>query len=523
MPVQSKALTRLIAMTLFASILPVAMTAQTKDKQNHSAKHHHYQLLVIGTFGGPTGNYWDGLSNVSVLNSGGSTVGGADTLTPDPFSSSYWWSNGLLQHAFVQSKGSLIDLGSLPGTNNSMSTWISRNALVAGFSENGLIDPVVPDLPEVHAVFWDDGNIIDLGTLPQGGYESEANAVNSRGQVVGTATNLVPDANSMVQANFVLWNLAYPYQSRAFVWDQNNGMRDLGTLGSGTDAEATLINERGQVAGHSYTSSSPGACASRGFVGYILATGSFIWDEKHGMKDIGGFGGTCTYAQDMNNRGQIVGESDLSGDQAAHAFLWDSANGLTDLGTLGGSFGGANAINQNGAVAGWGNLTGDTASHATLWRHVGQVTDLGTVSNDPCGVATGLNNQTQVVGFSAPSDCVHFDGARPFLWEHGSLVDLNTLIPPNSGLQLVYAYNINNRGEIAGNGWDASHNEHAFLLIPCDDGHPDVEGCDYSLATETEVSENLSPHYAPSGTQPPSQSSRSNRVPGHSQAFNRPR
>lgn len=467
---------------LVALAMPVGVAAQGNAAQKHNGMHHHYKLVVVGTFGGPTGSYWDNLSNVSVLNPRGSTVGGADTLTADPFSPTYWWSNGLVQHAFLRHDGSLIDLGSLPGTNNSMSTWITPNELVAGFSENGQIDPVVPDFPEIHAVLWSNGNMTDLGGLPQGGYESEANSMNSRGQVVGAATNLVPDSNSMIQGNFALWNLAYPYQSRAFVWDQQNGMRDLGTLGTGTDAEATLINENGQAVGHSYTSSAPGACPTPG---YILATSTFIWDENHGMKDIGSFGGTCTFAQDLNNRDQIVGQSYLSGDQAAHAFRWDHAHGLKDLGTLGGSFGGANAINEKGAVAGWGKLTGDTTTHAALWRRPGQAIDLGTIDNDPCSVAMGLNDETQVVGISALSDCQTYNDARPFLWEHGSLVDLNDLIPSNSPLRLVYVYQITQSGEIAGNGWDTSSNEHAFLLIPCDEGHPGVQGCDYSLVDAT--------------------------------------
>jgi hypothetical protein len=53
------------------------------------------------------------------------------------------------------------------------------------------------------------------------------------------------------------------------------------------------------------------------------------------------------------------------------------------------------------------------------------------------------------------------------------MVDLNTLIPADSALHLVFALYINDRGEIAGNGLppgvpfeDIDSRGHAFLLIP---------------------------------------------------------
>lgn len=465
------------ALTLLVALaVPVQLAAQ--DTQGNNAKHHHYQLVQIPTLGGAGTNFFDNTNNIAVLNDRGSVSGGcAGTLLSDPYSSAYWWSSdGTVCHAFVWKSGSLTDLGSLPGTNNSGSAWISSNGISAGLSENGQIDPSIPGLPELTAVMWRDGKITNLGTLPGGGYQSAAVSVNNRGEVAGVASNLVPDANSLLNNNPNLWfGVGYGYQLRAFVWDQKSGMQDLGTLGSGTDAQAIKINERGQVIGDSYTSPAPGACFS-------VTSGAFIWDRKHGMLDLGSFGGTCIEAQDLNNSGQVVGGAFVVGDTYQRAFIWQNGS-LRDLGgSLGGSNTGAIAVSENGEAVGFGYLAGETTFHATLWKQVGQMTDLGTVASDPCSFAQGVNDESQVVGDSSPN--CNFDFSRAFLWEQDSMVDLNTLVPPNSPLQLIYAYTINHRGEIAANGIDANGIEQAALLIPCDEKHPAVEGCDYNLVDE---------------------------------------
>jgi hypothetical protein len=52
-------------------------------------------------------------------------------------------------------------------------------------------------------------------------------------------------------------------------------------------------------------------------------------------------------------------------------------------------------------------------------------------------------------------------------------------------LQLQVAGNINDRGEIAGFGVLPNGDKHAFLLVPCDEKHPGIEGCDFSMAEES--------------------------------------
>ena len=96
------------------------------------------------------------------------------------------------------------------------------------------------------------------------------------------------------------------------------------------------------------------------------------------------------------------------------------------------------------------------------------------------------------------------------------MVNLNTLIPPNSSLYLIETVAINDRGEIVGDGLPSGCGDdgtcgHAYLLIPCDDYHPGVEGCDYSLVDTTAAAQGPEPHDIPSETQQPPRSRQTNR------------
>jgi probable HAF family extracellular repeat protein len=474
----SKTWTRIIALTLLAALaIPVQLAAQDRTQPQHH--YHHYQLIDVGTFGGPQSWLWvPDFPRPGVLNNQGTLVGYADTLAVDPYC---FWSplDCYATHAFQWRNGGKTDLGVLPGGIGSQVSWISGNGLMAGVSDNGQPDPLNPALPQLHAVLWDHGQMTDLGTLPEGGYSSGswAATVNNRGEVVGQAYNTIPDPNSL---------FGYGYQSRAFYW--NNGvMQDLGTLGTGTDAMAGLINERGQVVGWSYTSSVPSPiCAP-------LTTGSFLWDRKNGMKDIGGLGGTCTHALDLNDHGQIVGGSSLTGDTHFHPFVWEAATGVTDLLNPSDSSDGlAEGENAHGDVA--GGACDSVTCYALLWRKSGgrwQKTTLSTSSQSAYSIS--INASEQVVG--------NWFGTGAFLSEDGGpMVDLNTLVPPGSGLQLFEADQINDRGEIAVQGADANGNNHSVLLIPCDKHHPGVEGCDYSLVDAAAVANADQAHAAPTSS-----------------------
>jgi probable HAF family extracellular repeat protein len=203
------------------------------------------------------------------------------------------------------------------------------------------------------------------------------------------------------------------------------------------------------------------------------------------MLDLGTLGGTFGVAFALNNRGQVVGYSDLAGDNTGvHAFLWDQQGGMQDLGTLGGATGAALSINDAGDIAG-GDSLADGSGRSFLWRH-GVMTDLGTVGTSAGSVALGINSRRQIVGTLFDNNGNESGG---FLWEDGRpMVDLSTLIPPNPDLQLDHAFQINDRGEIAVRGVFSNGDIHSFVLIPCDENHPGVEGCDYSMVDEATAS-----------------------------------
>jgi probable HAF family extracellular repeat protein len=475
-----------IMATLFALTIPTPLSGQSNPGRKHW--HHHYKLINIGTFGGPQ-NYINGddllvpyIGSSQDINNAGALIGWADTSTLDPNPNFCFNADCYTSHAFQWRNGVRTDLGVLPGGWNSATSWISASGLIAGASQNGEFDPLDTGYPEDRAVLWQNGKIIDLGTLPEGGYESGAEAVNSRGQVVGWALNTVPDSYSMALSSSIynFYEPIYPYQSRAFLW-QGGAMQDLGTLGTGTDAYAMAINERGQVVGVSYTNSTPNQIPTGcSFNGALIPTQDpFLW-ENGKMIDLGTLGGTCGLPYWMNNQGQVVGQSDLTGDLSSHPFLWTTNKGMQDMGTLGGSSGSASMITDFGIVVGGTLLAGDSQIDAFLWD--GKMHDLGAL--DGCSYAFAINDFGQVVGNWGGADCT--EGA--FLWEDGGpMVDLNTLVHSNSGLAVQGAIQISDLGEIVGSSVDVDGNSYAILLIPCDENHPGIEGCDYSLVDSSNV------------------------------------
>jgi probable HAF family extracellular repeat protein len=463
----------IMAMALLVALaIPVSLAAQ-----EHPTQHQQYKLVDLGTLGGPASYYSGQGEGAQTINNHGMFAGYADTSTPDPFAPNCFNPDCFISHTFRWQDGLLTDLGAI--ADSSAFATINDRGWISGYSQNGLIDPLT-GLPETVAVLWKGDQLISLGTL-EGGYESVATAVNDSGQVTGFASNLVSDPFFGTQVHVFLW--------------EKGVMTDVGTLG-GPDSPPfnnTTVNERGQIAGSSFTNSTPNPVTG------LPTTDPFLWEKKKGITDFGTLGGTFGVTADLNQRGQVTGQSNLPGDLTFHSFLWTKPGPMQDLGTLGGDTTTSDRLNDAGDVVGKSDLPGSQTHDGFLWRH-GVMTDIGTLPGDPCSRANWINEQRQIVGNS--SDCT-----TPFhaiLWEPGGPpIDLNTLIPPNSSLQLTNALDINERGEIAGLGVPAGCQPkdvgicgRVFVLIPCNQRSKGCDDVPESEAPATQSSPRAAAHGA---------------------------
>jgi probable HAF family extracellular repeat protein len=333
--------------------------------------------------------------------------------------------------------------------------------------------------------------IIDLGTF--GGTFSRANAINNRGEVVGEAN----DARDSDPQAF--------YWTGDRMWSIAPGFNGYGT--------AVAINNNSQVVGSLYPS---GADPDRLFL-YDIRSGSLSFPLTPG------------YADDINDAGQI-----LAARPAASGFL--SAVILGGAGTdLGAAFGAAfdgKAMNAAGFVVGGpaqppnhlnGYLYGDRQfepisgsngfygnainndnnlagfireqtpffgirARAAMRERNRTVHVFGSFFVNGDATASAINSHEQIVGTERGN------GAIPFLIENGRMTNVNALLPPGSGWQLLEANDINDRGEIVGMGRINGEN-HAFLLTPlvCSspedsdgNGNPDNDGDSLCDSWETE-------------------------------------
>jgi hypothetical protein len=273
-----------------------------------------------------------------------------------------------------------------------------------------------------------DGSSIGLGTLPNGGFSESYGTF--RGTTVGSGHVVTDDGN-----NFV----------RAFAYS-NGFMQSLDSVSNFSQATALNAN-------------------------WIVGTADFndhpfnrptVWNRGTGeMIEVGNLiRGTATA---INSHDSIVGNR-LTPDALRFAFRMDSIHSsAVDIALPGASFfeSLATGINDSGDVSGYYFDASNGARQAFIARIDGSVvypSALGGTWN----ALTAINNDGIAVGqFLSPTD-----GPQAYLWDPNlGAMNLNDLIHPDSGWNLLSAHAISDHGHIAGFGTDPFGVTRGYVVV----------------------------------------------------------
>ncbi|WP_375499019.1 hypothetical protein [uncultured Nostoc sp.] len=268
---------------------------------------------------------------------------------------------------------------------------------------------------------YSNGSLKKISPLP-GDNELSVESINNLGQVVGNSG----------------------FDNHAFIYSGGT------TQSIGLNGIPYAINDSGEVVGGTTGGGIFPKLAFPAGTAFLYSNGTTTIINNNLEENYVAYG--------INNLGQAVGIFGPS-----RAFLYD--NGIiTNLGTLpGDNYSSALDINDLGQVVGTSGLTGVSDGRAFLYSSSTGLQNLGKLSpTDLFSVGEGINNLGQVVGYSGT-----YNDLKPFLYSDNTLYDLNDLIAPGSdaGFTLRVAFAININGQIVGSG--AVNDEfHAFLLTP---------------------------------------------------------
>ena len=174
-------------------------------------------------------------------------------------------------------------------------------------------------------------------------------------------------------------------------------------------------------------------------------------------------GGNNGQASGINNRGQVVGYSETANTDptcppapTALPVLWEKgqAQPLPLVGTD--SDGVADGINDLGQAVGYSGSC-FAAKHAVMWQNgtVFPLPDLGIARSNR---AFAINNLGQAVGRVRSLDGTAFEAA---LWQPDGTLTILGVLP---GDQAAFATGINNLGQVVGNNVDSGNNwSHGFI------------------------------------------------------------
>jgi len=231
----------------------------------------------------------------------------------------------------------------------------------------------------------------------------------------------------------------------------------LGTLGGkNSSINWNGINDPGDAVGMSETSvPDPNGEDLCGF-GTHLTCLPFFWHNGH-MYALPTVGGNNGQASAVNNFGQVAGYAEngavdstcppgITNNRVDLPVMWTKRNAqaLPTIGTDpdGVAFG----INNQGQTVGYSG-TCTTANYAVLWENgtATPLADLGT----PGAIAYAINAHNQIVGQAVNSEGT----ALAAIWQNNTVTALGILLP---GDVASFATSINNRGQVVGSSFDST-------------------------------------------------------------------
>ncbi len=328
---------------------------------------------------------------------------------------------------------SVTDLGALGGSRG-MAYGINDHEQIVGAAQTSL--------GYDHAFLFDGGRMIDLGTM--GGSNSWAYGINAMGWMAGAAELPMTNPHAFLCTNALMKPV----------------MVDLGTLG-GRSSAARMLDPHGDIVGW--------AATTNGSHHAFFMTNSLMGD----MMDLGTAGGTNSEADCINSNRTVVGYAGMSDGgvepiMSTNAVYGSGSMTTRGMGGMGASGGQSWFVNNLGQTAGQAQMSGGN-QHAFVSGSGGMMgrmnVDLGTLGGTN-SIAYGLTDAGTVVGTAQLANgAMHAFMVTNALGGMLRMMDLNGMIPTNSGWELGAARGMNAAGQIVGWGMHGGHTN-AFLLTP---------------------------------------------------------
>lgn len=317
----------------------------------------------------------------------------------------------------------ITDLGAVGSDSTSQGYGLNASGEAVGTSAGGT----------ALATLFSNGQAIGLD--PSTSDVSIAQAINNNGEVAG----------SYYKTTTAMPFHAFVVSGGTFLDIHSPSLFPQGTHGM-------AINSFGEVVGQ----------------GWLTSDSFHVFGYSNGqMVDLGPPGSFQALPSGINDAGQIVGNYYTSSTDNG-PFLYSNGK-FTKLGAPAGTTTSAAAINSTGQIVGTIIFNSGSPEHAALYSN-GVWTDLGGYPGAMGTSASGINTAGQIIGVAGFKVTSYhpFIPARSIalLVRNGGLVDLDTLIPANSGFTLTRAIAINDSGAILCNAKNAAGHQRAVLLTP---------------------------------------------------------